>query len=142
MELWGMDQANMDLEIFQVTKCTDGIYTHESAGYSVVATDALIRHRGGSAVCYWPSPHFEVEDMRQFDPNVVSFQLETGARRWFTTGCYLAPDKTSTIERMIAALKERPRGTALLMTGGLNTRLTDPKNEQRGIEIAAALTEE
>ena len=38
--LQGMSQANMDLGIFQETKCTDGIYTRESAGYRVVATDA------------------------------------------------------------------------------------------------------
>ena len=38
--LRGMYQANMDLRIFQDTKCTDRIYTRESAGYRVVATDA------------------------------------------------------------------------------------------------------
>ena len=38
--LWGMSQTNMDLGIFQEKKCTDGIYTCESAGYRVVATDA------------------------------------------------------------------------------------------------------
>ena len=36
----GMSQANMDLVILQETKLTDGIYTHGSAGYSVVAMDA------------------------------------------------------------------------------------------------------
>ena len=41
MALRGMAQANIDLSIFQDTKCTDGIYTRESAGYRVVATDAL-----------------------------------------------------------------------------------------------------
>ena len=51
----------MDLGIFQETKCTDDIYTRESAGYSVIATDAPIRHRGGVAVIYRPSPHFVVE---------------------------------------------------------------------------------
>ena len=39
--LRGMSQANMELGIFQETKCTDGIYTRDSAGYRVVATDAL-----------------------------------------------------------------------------------------------------
>ena len=38
--LRGMSQANMDLGIFQETKCTDGIYTRELAGYRIVATDA------------------------------------------------------------------------------------------------------
>ena len=44
-----MAQANMDLGIFHDTKCTDGIYSRASAGYSVVATDAPSRHRGGVA---------------------------------------------------------------------------------------------
>ena len=73
----------MDLGIFQETKCTDGIYTRKLAGYSFFATDAPSRHRGGVAFFYRPSPHFEVEAVRQFGPNVVAFQLETGARRWY-----------------------------------------------------------
>ena len=52
--LRGMDQANMDLGIFQEKKCTNGIYTRESAGYSVVATDTPSRHRGEVAVFYRP----------------------------------------------------------------------------------------
>ena len=59
-----MSQANMDLGIFQETKCTDGIYTRESAGYRVVATDGPSQHRGGVALFYRPSPLFEVEAVR------------------------------------------------------------------------------
>ena len=82
-----------------------------------------------------------MEAVRQFGLNVVSFQLATGARRWYIIGCYLAPDDTSTIESVIAALKERPRGTALVVAGDLNTTLDDPENDRRGTEIVAALTE-
>ena len=64
MALWGMSQANMNLGIFQETKCTDGIYIRESDGYRVVATDAPSQHCGGVAVFYWPSPNFAVEAMR------------------------------------------------------------------------------
>ena len=52
--LRGMTQANIDPGIFQETKCTDGIYTCESAGYHVVATDTLSRHRSGVALFYRP----------------------------------------------------------------------------------------
>ena len=97
LALRGMAQAIMDLGIFQETKCTDGIYTRESAGYSVVATDARSRHCGGVVLFYRPSPLFAVEAVRQFGPNIVSFQLATGARRWYIIGCYLAPDDTLTI---------------------------------------------
>ena len=48
--LRGMSQSNMDLGIFQETKCTDGIYTCGSAGYRVVATDAPSQHCCGVAL--------------------------------------------------------------------------------------------
>ena len=105
LEIRGISQANMDLGIFQETKVTDGTYTRGSEGYSVVATDALKRHRGGVAYFHWPAPHFAVEAVHQFGPNVVGFQLVTGAWRWYIVGCYLAPDDNSTIYRVVRALK-------------------------------------
>ena len=107
--LRGMFQANMDLGIFQETKCTDGIYTRESAGYRVVATVASSQHHGGVALFYRPSPLLAVEAVRQYRPNVMSFELATGARRLHIIGCYLAPNDTSTITRVVAALKDRTK---------------------------------
>ena len=60
-----MSQANMDVGILQKTKVTDEIYTRRSAGYTVVATDAPIRHRVRVAVFHWPAPHFAVEESQQ-----------------------------------------------------------------------------
>ena len=65
----------MDLGIFQETKLTPGIYTRGSAGYSVIATDAPSRHRGGVALFYGSEPHFVVEAVEKFGPNVIGFQL-------------------------------------------------------------------
>ena len=48
--LRGMSQDNMDLRILQETKLANGVYTHGSAGYSVIATDAPSRHRSGVAI--------------------------------------------------------------------------------------------
>ena len=79
--LRGMSQANMDLGIPQETKLTDGIYTHRSASYSVVMTDAPSQHRGGVEIFYHSEPHFAVEAVEKFGPNVIGFQLATGARR-------------------------------------------------------------
>ena len=100
-----MSQANMDLGILQDTKLTDGIYTRRSAGYSVVATDAQSRYRGGVTIFHRPAPHFAVEAVQKFGPNVIGFQLATGARRWYIVGCYLTPDDTSTIERVLEAIR-------------------------------------
>ena len=58
-----------------------------------------------------------MEAVRKFGPNVISFQLATGAWKWYMVGCYLAPDGTSTMERVAEALRSRPRGAELLVAG-------------------------
>ena len=55
----------------------------------------------------------------------MSFKVAMGARRWYIIGCYLAPDDTETIDRVVTALGDRPKGTALVVTGDLNTDLED-----------------
>ena len=118
--LRGMSQANIDLGVFQETKCTDGVYTRALAGYRVVATDTPSRHRG---------------------PNVISFEVVTIRRRWYIIGCYIAPDDARTIERVVTALGDQPRGTALIVAGDFNTDLGEMASDGRGTEIAAAITE-
>ena len=58
-----------------------------------------------------------VEAVQQFGPSIVSFQLSKGERRCYIVNCYLAPDNTSAIESVVAALKERPRGAKMLVEG-------------------------
>ena len=113
-----MAQANIDLGILQETKCTDIVYTRASAGYRVVATDAPSRHRGRIALFYREGADFAVEEVRPYGPNVISFEVVTGRRLWYIIGCYLAPDDARTIERVITALGDQPRGTALIVAGG------------------------
>ena len=50
-----------------------------------------------------------VEAVEKFGPNVIGFQLVTGARRWYIVGVYLAPDETETLERITEAIQSRPR---------------------------------
>ena len=45
--------------------------------------------------------------------------------------CYLAPDNTSTIERVVEALRERPKGAELLVAGDLNINIADPEGDRR-----------
>ena len=81
---------------------------------------------------YRPAPHFAVEAFHKFGPNFVGFQLATRERRWYIVGCYLDPDDTSTIENVVAALKDRPRGAKLLVVGDFNVNLAEPEGDQRG----------
>ena len=65
--------------------------------------------------------------------------METGESRWYIFVYYLAPDDTSTIDSVIAALKERPQGTKLLVAGDFNAKLLEPEGSCRGEEILATL---
>ena len=140
--LWGMSQVNIDLGIFQEMKMTDGIYTRGSDGYSVVATDAPSQHRGDVAIFHRPAPQFVVEAVQQSGPNVIGFQLATGARQWYIVGCYLALDDTSTIERVVEALRESPKGAELMVVGDLNINLAAPEGDRREEDIAVTFATE
>ena len=82
-----------------------------------------------------------VEEVREYGPNVLSFEVATGGRRWYIIGCYLSPDDARTIEGLVTALGDQPRGTALLVAGDFNTDLGEMASDGRGTEIKAALTE-
>ena len=138
--LWGMSQANMDLGILQETKLMDGIYTRGSAGYSVVAMDEPIRHRGGVEIFHWPVPHFAVEAVQNSGPNLIGFQLATGEWRWYIVGCYLAPDDILTIESVVEALREQSKVLELLVAGDLNINLAALEGDRREEDSGTTIT--
>ena len=80
--------------------------------------------------------------MRKFGPNVIDFQLATGARRWYIVGCYLAPDDTLTIEKFIEALRGRPKGAELVVAGDLNANLAAPEGDRRAEDIRTTIAAE
>ena len=65
----------MDLGVFQGTKLTKSIYTRESSGYRVVATEAPSAHIGGVTIFYRAAEQFSVEALQTYGENVVRFQL-------------------------------------------------------------------
>ena len=80
---------------------------------------------------YRMSPYYAVEAVQQFGPNILSFQLATGERRWYIIVFYLAPNNTLMIESVVAALKERPQVAELLVAGDLNVNLVDPEVDRK-----------
>ena len=140
--LWGMSQANMDLGILQETKLRDGIYTRGSAGYSVIATDAPSRHRGGVTIFYLSASHFVVEAVEKFGPNVIGFQLATGLQRWYIVGVYLSPEDTRTMERVSEAIRSKPRGAELLVAVDFKVDIAAPEGDWRVEDIETTLARE
>ena len=85
------------------------------------------------ALFYRVEANFAVEEVRTYGPNVLSFEVVTGRRRWYIIGCYIAPDDARTIERVVTAMGDQPRGTSLLVAGDLNTNLGATDNDKRGL---------
>ena len=83
---------------------------------------------------------YTVESTQQFGSNVVGFQLDMGEQGWYIIGFYLTPNNTSTIESVIAVLKERPQVLELMVAGDLNSNMEQPEGYWREEDIVAALT--
>ena len=73
-----------------------------------------------------------MEEVREYGPNVISFEVVIGRRRWYIIGFYIAPDDAQTIERVVTALGDQPRGTALVAARGFNTDLGEMASDGRG----------
>ena len=56
--------------------------------------------------------------------------------------CYLAPDNTSTVERVVKALRERLKGAELLVAGDLNINPAAPEGDRREEDIATTIATE
>ena len=105
---------------------------------SDVARDIL----QSTAVFYRSAPHFVVEAVENFGPNVIGFQLATGARRWYIVGVYLAPEDTRPMERVSEAIRSKSRGAELLVAGDFNIDFAAPEGDRRAEDIATALATE
>ena len=58
-----------------------------------------------------------MEEVREYGPNVISFEVVTRRRRWYIIGCYIAPNDARMIEQVVTELGYQPRGTALVVAG-------------------------
>ena len=74
--------------------------------------------------------------MENFGPNVIGLQLATWARRWYIVGVYLAPEDTTTMERVVEAIRRKPRGAELLMAGDFNVNIAASEGDRRAEDIA------
>ena len=139
LELSGMSQANVDLGLLQENNLTNGVYARESVGFCVVASDDQRRNCGGVSIFYKESQQFVVESHQQNGQNFVIFQLVTGGLHYHLVGCYLAPRYASTLESVVAAIGQRPRGTDLLVVGDFNKYLELPDGHELKKVISTAI---
>ena len=77
--------------------------------------------------------------MEKFVPNVLGFQIATGARRWYIVGVYIAPEDTTTMERVVEVIQRKPWGAELLVAGDFNVEIAALEGNWRAEDIATEL---
>ena len=78
-----LNQGNIRIGVLQETKLTGGIHMRYSLIYKVWATEAESRRRGGIVIVWRRMGGCQVEGATNFGPNVVSFKITTGRKRWY-----------------------------------------------------------
>jgi hypothetical protein len=129
--LRALDKMNIDIGILQETKITDDKYKKKSFG--IIATKAISAFQGGIAIAYRTSAWWSIESIRLYHPNVISFTLVTGKRRYSCLEAYIPPGDT--IDTVYEAIERSARNTPILL-GDLNADSMRPRDD-RAIEVAA-----
>ena len=108
----GAGKDGVGCAILSEMKITDDRYTRMMSGYKVLSTKAPSKHKGGIALLWHPDHEgFEVEAARVVTPNLITFQLVTGDKRYYVMGIYIPPTMRGG-ETTFGRLGKRARLTA------------------------------
>ena len=77
--------------------------------------------------------------MRSFGPNVVSFTVILGWKRWYIVREYVPPNDLPTVQRITQALSCGPDRVGKLLVGDLNACMDNPR-DQREEYLATVLS--
>jgi exonuclease III len=137
-----MGYCNVDIAILTEAKLTDEAYTRYHGGYNVKATKANCHNQGGIALLWRETTYMQVEGIRTHGPNVISFELVSGPRRWLVIGAYVPPSEHDgvTCNHVLAAQRRRPR-LPVVLVGDLNCdfdRFDNPSPRNIGIAAMTA----
>ena len=84
------------------------------------------QHWGGLALVWRAALGWQVEFKVYFGPNLVSFLLTLGARRWYILGAYVLLNDIPAINCVEEALIAAPKELEIILMGDLNVRLRYP----------------
>ena len=126
--------------MLQETKLIDIFHTRESISFWMTEMATSSAHYGSVAVFYRKGEHFATEELILHGPNVIRFQLVTGRKRWHVVGCYIPPSNDSTIEDVVADIRDRFYGAKLLVAGDINVNLEDLEGTPQAEAIKKKLT--
>lgn len=137
--LRALGQMNVDVAVLTETRLNNDRYTRSAFDYIVSATTTTHMNQGGIALAHRTSNRWQVESEMRHGPNVISFLLISGQRRFFMIGVYIPPNDTLTLTQIQEA-RDRYANMPVIMMGDLNVDLNDPNPDDRTIEIMGLLS--
>ena len=93
-------KGKTDVGVLQEAKLMDRIRARQEEGYSAWATKAEIGRWVGIAVVWREYSGWQVKRVVNFGPNVSSFFLTSGLRRWYVIGAYVPPHGAPAVHRI------------------------------------------
>jgi hypothetical protein len=71
---------------------------------------------------------------------MLLFTIVTGSQRFFAVGCYIPPNNLNTLQHIVQAWNECPRGHIPILLGNLNVNLCAPRDNR--VEQIAEVVED
>jgi hypothetical protein len=100
------------LAVLTETKLANDRHPKTASGYTIMCSKAVSRHQGGAALMWKENdPKFEVESVLfNNGPNIVTFQLTTGDKRFYVIGIYVPPNCQKGVDDLQNAWDACPLG--------------------------------
>jgi exonuclease III len=130
------EQMRIDVGILTETRLSTDRYTRSAYGYTVFATQTNHTNQGGIALIFTNSLYFQIESQQKHGPNVISFILLPGKRRYPMIGAYIPPHDTTTLH-YISKASDRFAGEPIILLGDINVDPQTQTPNHRDTEIMA-----
>ncbi len=133
----GLAQMRVGLAVLTKTKLVNNRHPKTASGYSVMCSKVVSGHQGGVALMWKEDdPKFEVESVLfNIGPNIVTFQLATGDKRFYVIGIYAPPNCIKGVDDLRRAWDACPLGCKLIVLGDLNINFGFPQNEREEVIV-------
>ena len=89
----------------------------QSAVYYIWEKEVDCRHRGGIAIMWQRKKGWQLEEVTNYGPNVVSCMLTTGWKWWYVVGVYILTNDHPSVQWVEQALESCAAQTDILLVG-------------------------
>jgi hypothetical protein len=110
-------------------KITNDKYPRCVSGFKIISLKATSHSQGGIALL-WNKGHasYKVEAAKIVTPNLLTFQLVTGYKRFYMMGTYIPPNITTGVDALCKAWALCLANCVPLVLGNLNVNFEHPRD--------------